>query len=99
MGCHSPLKSQFGTKTMCAECFVRMLWRSGGGHRREAANSSKESTEVVRWLEAYVGSMQVEEMGRVMLGRGYCSRGHTVLEEFWETQVVLVAGTQVPSEK
>ena len=40
-------------------------------------------------MEAYVGSIEVEEMGQVMLGRGYCSRGHTVLEEFGKLQVVL----------
>lgn len=74
---------------MCAECFVRMLWRSGGGHRREAANPVKSPQRWSGGLEAYVGSMQVEEMGRVMLGRGYCSRGHTVLEEFGKLQVVL----------
>ena len=33
--------------------------------------------------------MEVEEMGRVMLGRGYCSRGRTILEEFGKLQVVL----------
>ena len=36
-----------------------------------------------------MGSMEVEEMGRVMLGRGYCSHGCTVLEEFGKLQVVL----------
>ena len=47
-GCHSLLKkSQLATNTVCAECFVRMLWQSGGGHRREAANPA-ESAEAAR---------------------------------------------------
>lgn len=91
-GCHGPLKSQLATKTVCAECFVRILWWSGEGHRREAANpvKSPQRGSGRDWvLEACVGSMEVEEMGQVMLGRGYCSRGRTVLEEFGKFQVVL----------